>query len=123
MTRRKPIGQRLAEEYEAYQRYLLPEAAAASEKARTCTCGAQGAVSADNPGGHRWDCPAREYDPSRYVTIDVGDLRWVVETTYDGTHDVGAARLEVSGGALVFYDRERRVLVAYGSGFWKAVSR
>lgn len=54
--------------------------------------------------------------------VDTEDVRWTVVTVHDGTHDVGASYLSVTGGALTFFDREGHVLTAYGPGFWKEVS-
>lgn len=49
------------------------------------------------------------------------DMRWDVELVTGEFHDVGADRLEVSNGALVFY-KDDLVLVAYAAHYWKAVS-
>lgn len=48
--------------------------------------------------------------------------RWDVELSDGDFHDVGAFECQVIGGALVFYDRDGRVLVAYSASRWTAVS-
>lgn len=63
MNRRKPIGQRLAEEYEAYQRYLLPKAPAVAD-----TPGAWEVTDDEHsPGVHEYGIWANDGEYGRYV--------------------------------------------------------
>jgi hypothetical protein len=51
------------------------------------------------------------------------DPRWDVELHDGEFHDVGATRLDVDGGCLVFYDANGAVLVAYSARRWVAVNQ
>ncbi len=49
-------------------------------------------------------------------------MRWDVETKPNVFEDVGADRLEVLPGTLVFTDEDHHVLFAYAPGTWLTVS-
>lgn len=50
------------------------------------------------------------------------DLRWDVELADGDLHDVGATRCEITGGALVFYDDNDTMLLAYSAHRWATVN-
>ena len=48
--------------------------------------------------------------------------RWLVERTQDRFEDVGAVSIALHpSGALVFYDKEHEVEIAYAPGQWITV--
>jgi hypothetical protein len=56
------------------------------------------------------------------VSAELEDVRWDVELVTGEFHDVGASSIHIEDGCLVFRDSDGFILVAYGVGYWRAVS-
>lgn len=55
--------------------------------------------------------------------MSASDNRWFVETPDQGTHDVGADRMEFHpSGSLVFLDEDGALLLAYAPHAWVTVT-